>query len=376
MFVAFDRRVRVHLGVVALGAHARLRDCLEALVAHESAHDFAVSCLVNPVTPDDAPLDVPLPAGVHVERPGSNLGWPGGLQRLRGLWDGELFVWVQDDMVPVAGWLDALVAAADAHPRVGCFGALRVDEEDRVLLHNGGRAEPPDRVRPWNDTDTTAEQRPTEVTTLDWVTSKGCLTRAAAFDDVSGPDPRLWPLNHVDKDYCTHLRAHGWDVALVPQARLLHLGSQSAPSSFRGFLNEWRDGWFDARWGATATALHGRTSAEVDHPCAEWRDLRVDAVEAAAGQGATRMLVPFARLESSSRKAFEEHHEAVVQAFEARVADLEQGIEEAVGRLHEATERLERSRRRARRLRRRLRQQPQPRPGLAARLGQRLARLR
>lgn len=372
MFVAFDRRVRVQLGVVALGTPARLRDCLETLVAHESEHDFVVSCLVNPATAGDAPLELSVPAGVHLERPRSNLGWAGGLQRLRGLWHGELYGWVQDDMTPVPGWLDALVAAADAHPRVGCFGALRVDEQDRVLLHNGGRAAPPDRVGLWNHTDTTEDHRPTEVTTLDWVTSKGCLTRTAAFDEVSGPDPRLWPLNHVDKDYCTHLRAHGWDVALVPDARLLHLGGQSAPSTFRQFLAGWSDQWFDDLWGATAAALQGRTSGEVEHRCAEWRGLAVDAVdavEAASGQAATRMLVPFARVEAANRTALEEHHEAQVQALEGRTAALEEA-------LAETTERLERSRRRVRRLRRRLRQASPPRSGLHDGLTRLLRRLR
>jgi GT2 family glycosyltransferase len=377
VFVAFDRRVRVHLGVVALGTPPRLRGCLEALVAHESDHDFVVSVLVNPATAYDGTPDASLPAGVHVERPGSNLGWPGGLQRLRGLWDGELFGWVQDDMTPVPGWLDALVAAADAHPRVGCFGALRVDEQDRVLLHNGGRAEPPDQVGLWNDTDTTADRRPAEVTTLDWVTSKGCLTRAAAFDEVSGPDPRLWPLNHVDKDYCTHLRAHGWDVALVPDARLLHLGSQSAPSSFRLFLNGWRDGWFDDRWGATAVALQGRTSGEVEHQCAEWRELLVDPVEAAAGQAASRMLVPFARVEASSRKTLQEQHEAEVRALEERAAGLEERAAGLEQDLEVMTGRFRRSRRRVRRLQRRVQQPaPQPRPPLATGLWRHLRHLR
>jgi len=329
VFVAFDRQVRVHLGVVALGTPVRLRSCLDALVAHESEHDFVVSCLVNPATAYDGPLGVELPGGVHVERPGSNLGWSGGLHRLRGLSEGELFVWVQDDMTPMPGWLDALVDAADTHPQVGCFGALRVDEEDRVLLYNGGRAEPPDRVGAWNDSDTTAAHRPTEVTTLDWVTSKGCLTRTSVFDEVSGPDPRLWPLNHVDKDYCTHLRAHGWDVALVPGARLLHLGSQTAPSAFREFLGGWRDGWFDDRWGAAVAALQGRSSAQVEHPCAEWRELRVDAVEAASGQAATRMLVPFAR----DRAAAEDHRRRQrrklrrrLRASKARLAAVESSL--------------------------------------------------
>ena len=187
MFVPFDPRVRVHLGVVALGDPPRLRDCLSTLVAHESKHEFAVSFLVNRDTMRRAPLCVEVPDGVLVERPLANLGWPGGLHLLRTLSDAELFVWVQDDMLPEPGWLDALVDAADAHPSVGVFGALWVDDQGQVLEHNGGWARPPDLVAGWNDTDTTVQDTPTEVTLLDWVTSKGCLTRTQVFDEVSGP---------------------------------------------------------------------------------------------------------------------------------------------------------------------------------------------
>lgn len=351
MFVSFDRGVRVHLGVVALGAPARLSTCLEALVHHESRHDFVVSCLVNPVAAVDTTVEPVVPDGVHVERPGANLGWAGGLHRLRALSSGELFVWVQDDMTPLPGWLDALVDAADTHPAVGCFGALRVDEEDRVLLHNGGWAEPPDQVGAWNTTDRSDAERPTGVTALDWVTSKGCLTRATAFDEVGGPDPRLWPLHHVDKDYSTHLRAHGWDVALVPQARLLHVGSQAAPSAFRSFLIGWRNDWFDARWGPVVSGLRGRTSGEVDHPCAEWRSLEVDPVEAAAAREASRLAVPFARLQAARTRDLTER----AQQQAERAQQQAERVERLTATVVDLEQRLAASRRRSHRLRRRLR---------------------
>ena len=108
MFVAFDRRVRVHLGVVTLGAPGRLQSCLEALVAHRSEHDFVVSLLVNPVTVSGQPSPEGVPEGVHVEPAESNLGWAGGLHRLRGLSDAELFAWVQDDS-PTAGLTQSVV---------------------------------------------------------------------------------------------------------------------------------------------------------------------------------------------------------------------------------------------------------------------------
>jgi GT2 family glycosyltransferase len=343
VLVPFHPAARVHLGVVALGTPARLVDCLEALRTHRSRHEFVVSVCVNRDTMTERPLAIDVPQGMHVERPQANLGWGAGLQRLRPLVAAEYFVWVQDDMLPEPGWLDALVDAADAHPRVGMLGALRVDDAGDVMLHNGGLAQPPDRVDGWNETDTTVEHTPTEVTVLEWVTSKGCLVRTAAFDDVHGPDPRLWPLNHVDKDFSTHLRCHGWDVALVPEARLRHAQSQASPLSFRTFLTVWRDGWFDRRWAAPVMALAGRTSGPVEHRCAEWRHETVDRVEAVSGREATAMLVPFARMQA-------EHVEGLLGTVEGLTGTVER-LTAAVADLEH---RLAASRRRSRRLRRRL----------------------
>ena len=257
-------------------------------------------------------------------------------------------------MTPHPGWLDTLVDAADSHPRVGMFGAVGLDHEDQVVLHNGGLAVPPDQVAGWSSTDTSPQVLPEVVTVLDWVTSKGCLTRVAAFDEVGGPDPRLWPLNRVDLDFSTHLRCHDWEVALVPGARLRHAGSQSAPSALRTFLLDWRDDWFDEQWADAVGALHGRPSGVVDHPCAEWRSTDVDAVEAASGRAATRMLVPFARAQASNLQGLQEQHEVELQALTAELSRAEAEVAALTGAVAGLEARLRRSRSRRRRLKRRL----------------------
>ena len=368
MFVTFDRTVRVNLAVVALGTPDRLYDALAALVVHESGPDFTVSCVLNSVTSSAAPPARPLPGGVLVEQVDGNLGWAGGLHRARGLTDAEYFVWVQEDMTPEPGWLDALVAAADAHPRIGGFGAVRVGEDGEVLLHNAGRAQPTDQVVRWNATDRTAEELPGEVTVFDWVTSKGFLTRTAAFDEVSGPDPRLWPLNHVDKDYCTHLRCHGWDVALVPDARLRHLGGQASPTTFRRFLSEWRDGWFDERWGASVEHLVGLSSARIEHPCAEWRELTADPVEVAVGREASRMLVPFARARAEAEKDQEARWSRAAEVAEERRLRAVAAYQRASVRAKARGRKLTRAKARINEL--------EASPGLAARLWALARRLR
>lgn len=340
MFVPFDRSVRVSLGVVTLGVPARLGACLDALVAHESRHDFTVTVVVNADSP--GPSAAPdVPAGVSVLLPAGNLGWSGGLHLARTATDAELLVWVQDDMLPRPGWLDALVDAADSHPGAGAFGSVRVDEDGRPVRHSAGDADPPDRVAEWSDTDRTEERLPTAVTAFDWVTSKGLLTRSAVFDELGGPDPRLFPLYRVDKEYCSHARCHGYDVVLVPGARLWHAQSQSSAPELRAFVAAWRDPIFDARWGEPLRALQGRTSGAVSHPCRDWQDLAVDHVAAAVGLEASRMLVPYMR-----------ERERAATDLHARASEVHGAAQEAVA---DATDAHTAAVTEARRLERRLR---------------------
>jgi len=363
--VAFDRDVRVSLGVVTLGAPDRLRGCLEALCSHESRHDFTVALVVNSAAPDGAAPALDVPAGVLVEPVPVNLGWSGGLHRARALTDAELLVWVQDDMVPEPGWLDAIVDAADTHPEVGGFGSVRVDAGGRVAPPNAGAATPYDAVERWNDSDSRTAWPAAEVLVHDWVCSTGFLTRSAAWDQLGGTDPRYWPLTHGDKDYCTHLRCHGWDVALVTAARVRHLGSRSAPTAFRAFIAHWREPWFNRRWAGSVSALAGHSSSQVDHPCADWREVQLDPVASAAAAEATRMLVPFARVRSAGEEDLRTHAanlERALAEMSAHAANLEpmyaqasahaRNLEQALVMLEEERDR---ARRRARRLRRRLR---------------------
>lgn len=293
VFSAFSATTRINVAVVALGDTPRLRACLAALVGHRSSHTFSVTCVVNPAEPVDQPIDG-LPEGIHLVRPAANLGWSGGLHAARGETRGEFLAWVQEDMVVNAGWLDALVDAATAHPMGGMFGAVGVDADGRPVPVNAGDAVPFDEVGRWNESDRTATDLADAPAEYDWVTSKGSLTRLTAWDELGGLDPRYFPLNHGDKDFCTHLRAHGWKNLLVPDATFRHEGSTSAPGFFREFLAGWQEPRFNERWGSVVAEL-ARSDGPVPHPCAEWRQLEGGQVELAIANESSRLLVPFAR---------------------------------------------------------------------------------
>lgn len=324
MLVALSENPRVTLVVVALGRTSRLVECLTSLTAHTSATPFAIVCVVNPVGSglDEQPRDY----GAIVEAVALqnlpieyidldvNLGWAGGLHAGRAATSSELFAWIQDDMVITDGWLDALVAAADAERDVGAFGSTQVDVAGAIALFNAGRAEPVGDIDHWNDTDETTARLPDRVTHYDWITSKGLFTRSAAWDEVGGTDPTLFPLNHVDKDYCSHLRVHGWSVALVPNARLVHRGNQSAPGLLREFLSGWQFARLTRRWAGPLAELGTGGVRVVEHECT--RERAAD-VEHWVARESTRLVVAFGRWAETRRRHDDEQLRSAVFDAEA-----------------------------------------------------------
>ncbi|MCU1417989.1 MAG: wbbL 4 [Schumannella sp.] len=281
--------------VVALGDSGRLRACVDSLVTHVAGLPFTVTCVINPSSRHQQAV-TDLPRGVRVLMPDLNLGWAGGLHLARSRTTAPYLIWAQEDMVVAPGWLDALVETAEAQPAAGAIGSVEVDPVTRAASgYAGGYAEPADSVAGWNSSDVLRAGQPSHGVPLDWVTSKGMLTRAEAFDDVGGTDPRLFPLNHIDKDYSTHLRSHGWQLFVEPRAQLFHEGSRSAPAVFRRFLLEWQEPDFDARWGDVVRALGPGGSRPVPHVCASWQAGDMVEIERLCGREASLMLVPFAR---------------------------------------------------------------------------------
>lgn len=331
MFAAFDARRRVTLAVVALGSTPRLRDCIASLVAHQASVDFSIVCVVNPSSDDHDELAVP--EGVLLVREPLNVGWPGGLHVARARIQSELMVWVQDDMVALDGWLDALVAAADEHPQHAAFGSCSVDADGRPTGVSFGAADPPHDIRLWKLHPDPTVQTPDGVTAVDWVTSTGMMVRLDAWDEIGGANPTYYPLNHVDHEYCAHLSAHGHSVALVSDARIGHLQSQSSPSMFRRFVGEYRDPEFNAQWGGVLAA-RAAGAVTVEHACKPWfpgttqADDPVAQVRTVAGTEASTMLIAFARWSSRFVDAAVGHqrdvdtheHSVAIAALERRAA--------------------------------------------------------
>jgi len=210
--------------------------------------------------------------------------------------DGSWIAVLNPDAWPVGDGLERLVAFGARRPRLGAAGPQLVDERGRPqrstirppltpaalaiwaampglssgaygLLRRGGRG-----------------CRPETLLQGEFLQGAALLVRRAAFEQVGGFDERFFMYGE-DADLCARLRDAGWEVALSPEARFVHVGGGSSAADAEQMqielLRSWlrliakRDGLAEAerarRWLLAAVRLAGLRPRRADaRAAARW----------------------------------------------------------------------------------------------------------
>src|SRR5579862_5301580 len=169
---------RASVLVTGWRAAPHLVTCLRSLAASDAACPFEVVVSLNePTAALRAVLEHEVDGATVVSGP-VNDGFAGACNRAAARATGELLVFLNDDAVVEPGWLDALVAAADAHPGVGAVGS-------RVLAPDGSARE--EGTVLWSDGSVTMIDRyhsprpapPPGARQVDYCSAVSLLVRAA-----------------------------------------------------------------------------------------------------------------------------------------------------------------------------------------------------
>ncbi len=221
------------------------------IVAHESAAHLAgtLDGLVPQlrdgdelVVVDNASSDSPslvVGARGRVLRSEENMGFAGGCNLGAAASSAELLFFLNPDAVPAAGCLDALRAAAEAHPEWGCWQALVTMDGGQVVNTRGGEThwlgfgwsgglgEPVASVG--------GRDRP-----VSFASGAALCVRRGAWDAAGGFDEAYFMYGE-DLDLSLRLRLAGWEVGLAAGAAVEH-DYEFAKGSQKWFLLE-RNRW-------------------------------------------------------------------------------------------------------------------------------------
>ena len=330
--------------------------CVRSLARHLPS-DASCEVIATLNGPSDALLESAQGArGLRTIDTPVNLGLAAGANLARDAARGELLVLVQDDAEIEAGWLEALVGAADEHRDAGAVGGL-------VCWPDGDRVQTAGLVL-WDDcshSEVGADTRPAdwderEPFAVDYASSSSLLVRADTWDEIGGLDDSFFPAGHVDADLAMRIRRSGRPVLIEPRARSRHRRGASSTERFKRFIAVRNALLFRERWGeelARTQEPRGEGgSDEIERALARTAERRTalaaareddggHAPPAARRPGAGRPdPVAFAVRHIELHREHEADLEPAVDRLEAEVAELWQRVNELIATVEERDRQL------------------------------------
>jgi GT2 family glycosyltransferase/glycosyltransferase involved in cell wall biosynthesis len=236
--------------------------CLESLADNTPPDLYEVVVVDNASTDETPALCAALEGDVRVIRNDENLGFGRACNQgaAAGAPEAEFVLFLNNDTVLLPGWLEPLVAAMDADPRLGAVQPRLVYPDGRLcdaggLVFADGDAWVYGKGHPHPDAPQfTCRRAP------DYASGACLLVRRAAFREVGGFDDRYAPAYYEDTDLSFALRAAGWRVLYEPASTVVHVegGTAGTDTSVGLKRHQVRNREvFAAKWAAT---LAGRPS--------------------------------------------------------------------------------------------------------------------
>ncbi len=228
------------------------RDCLDRLLASPETRNEEL-IVVDDCSQDETPaLLARYGSRIRVVRHAVNMGYGQGINDGTALASCEYVVHLNNDTIPVAGWLDALIRYANAHPRAGAVSSklLNVDgSTQHVGIVFCAQLRPWHLYR-WFPADHPAVNKSRR---FQAVTGTSMLVRREAFARVGGLDASLGN-SYNDVDFCIRLGDLGLESHLCHESVLYHLEGASKvrtnrdEENYRRCAERWRGRVREDEW--------------------------------------------------------------------------------------------------------------------------------
>lgn len=202
------------------------RQCLTALKANTSYPNYEVIVVDNGSSDETQPM-LAARKGIKVIRNIENKGFTEACNQGAQAATGDYLLFLNNDTIPLKGWLEPLVCRLYEAPWAGAAGSRLIYpngtlQEAAAVVHSDGTASNFGRhdhpARP-------CYNRPCEV---DYCSGASLLVRTELFRELGGFDMRYSPAYYEETDICFALREMGKAVVYEPASTVIHFGSTTA----------------------------------------------------------------------------------------------------------------------------------------------------
>ncbi len=249
--------------------------CLESILQFTDGPTYEV-IVSDDASTDETPEMMKWIEGVVYSRNDQNLGFIGSCNRAATRARGEFLVFLNNDTVVTAGWLDALLQTFRDMPGTGLAGPKliypdgRLQEAGGVIWHdasgwNYGKFDDPDHPR-YNF-----------AREVDYCTGACVMVPRALFERFGGFDSHYKPAYYEDTDLAFKIREAGHKVIYQPLAKIVHYEGLTCGRSVQSGVKSYQvvnQEKFRRRWS-------DRLAAHPDPPEAHTRIIHPHGVETA-----------------------------------------------------------------------------------------------
>lgn len=242
------------------------KECIEQLCANDPAANYEVIFVDNGSNDETADILKAIEGDVKVVRFNHNRGFAVACNQAACIAEGKYFVFLNNDTLPQAGWLDQLLAAYARHPKAGAVGSLLL-YPDGTVQHAGIAIN--ERKVPYHifQNFSAADTAVNDERAMTAVTGACMLVTADVFRTMGGFDENY--LNGFeDVDFCMRLADAGFVSIYAPQSIVIHHEESSAGRKANDRQNFDR---FMNRWGAQLSPNEAELCARYGYRI-EWTD--------------------------------------------------------------------------------------------------------
>lgn len=195
-------------------------ECLSSIAVAGAKVSFEV-LVADDASPDGTAERLAGVPNLRVLRHAQNVHFLRNVNRALPQVRGEYCLLLNNDVQVTAGWLDALVEAAESDPKVGAVGP-------RIVYPSGHLQEAGCSFRPDCTSDMVGLTQPARLPqfdyarAVDYCSGAALLVRTALFREVGGFSEEFAPAYCEDSDLCLKLRAAGYRVLYEPRSTIVH----------------------------------------------------------------------------------------------------------------------------------------------------------
>lgn len=195
--------------------------CLSALATNTEGASYEVIVVDNASTDGTPEFLRTLGAGVRIITNPSNLGFARACNQGARSAQGRYLIFLNNDTIPLAGWLSSLISLADSEPDVAIAGSKLLYPGTNLIQHAGivfGPLREPYHIYQNIDAGHPAVN---QVEEYQAVTAACMLVRRKVFFDAGQFDEK-YINGYEDIDLCLKVRALGYRILYTPKSVLYH----------------------------------------------------------------------------------------------------------------------------------------------------------